>query len=436
MLVRVLGLLLFLALLQVVACQKDYYKVLGVGSKATDKELKSAYRKLSKKYHPDKNPGDESAHENFVQVADAYNVLSDPEMRQVYDRYGHEGVKSRRQGGGGGGDHQDPFDLFSRFFGGHGHFGASSHEPRGHNVEVRVEIALRDFYNGVDTEFQWEKQHICETCGGSGSADGHVDTCNVCGGRGVRIIKQQLAPGMFQQMQMRCDACGGRGQTIKHKCPACKGARVERKSTTVSLKVARGVARDARVVFENEADQSPDWVAGDLLVTLVERAPSADDNPTSVDGNFFRRKGDDLYWTEILSLREAWMGYWTRNLTHLDSHVVRLSRPRGSVVHPGHVETVPGEGMPIWRGEDQDDDSSSSSSSSSSKTRYGNLYVTYEVVLPDQMEPAMEKDFWSLWEKWRKKKGVDLHEDSGRPDEPPSSSSSSSSSPPEPRDEL
>ncbi|PHH71200.1 hypothetical protein CDD80_5442 [Ophiocordyceps camponoti-rufipedis] len=408
MLVRALGLLLLLALLELVVCDEDYYN-------ATDKELKSAYRKLSKKYHPDKNPGDESAHENFVQVADAYNVLSDAEMRQVYDRYGHEGVKSRRQGGGGGDHHQDPFDLFSRFFGGGGHFGASSREPRGHNVEVRVEISLRDFYNGVDTEFQWEKQHICETCGGSGSADGHVDTCSVCAGRGIRIIKQQLAPGMYQQMQMRCDACGGRGQTIKHKCPVCKGARVERKTTTVPLKANRGVGREARVVFENEADQSPDWVAGDLLVTLVEKPPSADDNPNKADGNFFRRKGDDLYWTEVLSLREASMGHWSRNLTHLDSHVVRLGRPRGQVVQPGHVETVPNEGMPIYR----EDDDDSSDSNRDATLRFGNLYVTYEVILPDQMESAMEKDFWALWEKWRRKKGVDLRQDAGRPEAPP-----------------
>lgn len=268
-------------------------------------------------------------------------------------------------------------------------------------------MALRDFYNGVATDFRWDKQHICEACGGSGSADGHVDQCSTCAGRGVRIVKQQLAPGMFQQMQMRCDACGGRGKTVRTKCPACQGARVERKSTTVNLNIRRGISRDARVVFENEADESPDWVAGDLLVTLVEKAPAPDDNPDGVDGVFFRRKDDDLYWTEVLSLREAWMGDWTRNLTHLDAHVVRLGRPRGHVVHPGHVETVAGEGMPLYREDDSDE------------LKFGNLYVTYEVVLPDQMDSAMEKDFWALWEKWRAKKGVDLQKDSGRPDAPP-----------------
>lgn len=327
-------------------------------------------------------------------------------MRQVYDRYGHDGVQQRRNGGGGGGGGHDPFDLFSRFFGGHGHSGRHSSEPRGHNVEIRVEISLRDFYNGATTEFKWNKQIICEKCEGTGSEDGQVDTCGICNGHGARIVKKQLAPGMFQQMQMRCDACGGRGKTIKHKCPACQGQRVVREHTAVPLKVQPGASRDSRLVYENEADESPDWIAGDLLVTLSEKAPSLEgDNPDKVDGTFFRRKDNDLYWTEMLSLREAWMGDWTRNLTHLDSHVVRLSRPRGQVVQPGHIETIPGEGMPIWH-ENGDD--------VYHKAEYGNLYVEYAVVLPDQMDSTMEGQFRDLWDKWRSKSGVDLQADSGR----------------------
>ena len=127
------------------------------------------------------------------------------------------------------------------------------------------------------------------------------------------------------------------------------------------------------------------------------------------DGAFFRRRGDDLFWTEVLSLREAWMGDWTRNLTHLDGHVVRLGRPRGEVVQPGHVDALEGEGMPVW---DEDGDSVYH------ETKFGKLYVEYTVVLPDQMESGMEKEFWSVWEKWRAKYAIDLHRDSGRPDDP------------------
>jgi DnaJ-related protein SCJ1 len=352
--------------------------------------------------------GDDKAKDKFVEVSEAYEALSDPESRRIYDQYGHEGLKQRQQGGGG---HHDPFDLFSRFFGGSGHYGGGQPgQRRGQNIEVKVGIALRDFYNGRTTEFQWEKQQICDECDGTGSEDGKVETCASCHGHGVKIVKHQLAPGMFQQMQTQCDVCGGRGKTIKHKCPVCAGARVIRKPTTVSLTIERGAARDHRIVYENEADESPDYVAGDLIVTLTEKEPTLEqDNPDRVDGVFFRRRGDDLFWKELLSLREAWMGDWTRNLTHLDGHVVRLGRPRGEVVQPGHVERVQGEGMPLWH-EDGD--------SVYHKTEFGNLYVEYEVVLPDQMESGMEKEFWSVWQKWRGKVGVDLQKDSGRPDRP------------------
>lgn len=351
------------------------------------------------------NSGDDTAKEKFVEVSEAYEALIDPESRKIYDQYGHEGLKQRQQGGGR--QHHDPFDLFSRFFGGSGHFGGHG-VRKGPNVEVKIGISLRDFYNGRTTEFQWDKQQICEECEGTGSADGIVETCGHCGGHGVRITKHQLAPGMFQQIQTQCDQCGGRGKTIKHKCPVCGGQRIVRRTTTVQLTVDRGAARDSKLVYENEADASPDYEAGDLIVTLTEKEPDLEqDNPDRVDGVFFRRKGDDLFWKEVISLREAWMGDWERNVTHLDGHVVKLGRKRGEVIQPGHVERLQGEGMPKWH-EDGD--------SVYHKTEFGNLYVEYVVVLPDQMESGMEKEFWSVWEKWRKKVGVDLHADSGRPD--------------------
>lgn len=369
--------------------------------------MKRAYRQLSKKYHPDKNPGDESAKQKFVEVAEAYEALSDPNTRKIYDQYGHEGLARHKQQGGGQQHGHDPFDLFSRFFGGGGHFGHQSGERRGPDMEVRIAIPLRDFYIGQNTEFQLEKQQICDECEGSGSADGHVESCSVCQGHGIVIKKQMLAPGIFQQAQLQCEACGGRGKTIKHKCKVCDGSRVVRRVNTFQLTVDKGAPVGHKIIYENDADESPDWVAGDLRVSLVEKDPNLDeDNELRVDGTFFRRRDHDLYWKEVLSLKEAWLGGWSRNITHLDGHIVRLGRERGETVQPGLVETVKGEGMPIWH-EDGD--------SVYHQTEYGNLLVEYTVVLPDQMEKAMEKDFWALWEKWHKKRGVDLQKDSGRP---------------------
>ena len=348
--------------------------------------------------------GDETAQQKFVDVAEAYEALSDTETRRIYDQYGHEGLKQHKQGGGAGRQH-DPFDLFSRFFGGGGHFGHGGGQRRGPDMEVRVHVPLRDFYNGHEHEFHIEKQQICEECEGSGSADGKVDTCSQCGGRGVVVQKHMLAPGIFQQVQMACDKCGGKGNTVKKPCKVCGGTRVVRKQSSHTLTVEKGMPKGTRIKYENEADESPDWVAGDLIIHLLEQEPQlGDDEETRLDGNFFRRKGKELFWKEMLSLREAWMGDWTRNLTHLDGHVVRLSRKRGETVQPNHVEVLRDEGMPVWHSE-----------GGHSAEEFGSLHVEYSVVLPDKMDKSMEKEFWSVWEKWRKKNGIDLVKDSGRP---------------------
>ncbi|KAI4166970.1 MAG: hypothetical protein LQ343_007591 [Gyalolechia ehrenbergii] len=397
---------LLLALLPLILCTEDFYKLLGIDKSASERDIKKAYRTLSKKYHPDKNPGDETAKQKFVSIADAYDALSDPASRRIYDQYGHEGLAQHRQQGGAGGQHHDPFDLFSRFFGGSGHFGHSSNQRRGHDMEVHVSVPLRDFYTGHTHDFAVEKQQICEECEGSGSADGKVETCSVCDGAGRVVQKHMLAPGIFQQLQMQCEKCGGKGKQIVKACAVCGGKRVVRRKSSYVLDVEKGMPKGARVVYENEGDESPDWVAGDLVVVVGEKeAELGSEEEERVDGAFMRRKGRELFWKEVLSLREAWMGGWTRNLTHLDGHVVQLGRERGAVVQPGMVDVLKDEGMPTWMNEREEHEED-----------FGRLNVEYAVVLPDQMEKPMEKEFWALWEKWRRKNGVDLGKDSGRPE--------------------
>ncbi|RPB29612.1 DnaJ-domain-containing protein [Terfezia boudieri ATCC MYA-4762] len=363
---------------------QDYYKILGVSKSATDRELKTAYRKLSKKWHPDKNPNSEEAHQKFVELAEAYEALSDADSRRIYDQYGGEGLKQHQQRGGANWQHHDPFDMFSRFFGGGGHF--QQGQRRGPNMEVRISVPLRDFYTGKHLEFQVEKQTICEECEGSGSSDGQTHSCERCGGRGVRIVKHMLAPGIFQQVQSVCDVCGGKGQTIAHPCSVCQGQKVIRGHATHTVIIEKGAPRGARVTFENEADEHPEYVAGDLIVTLDEKTPDIDshgDDEDPTDGIFFRRRGDDLFWKEVLSLREALLGGWVRNITHLDGHVVRLGRDKSKMVQPGHVDVIEGEGMPIHEGHG-----------------YGNLIVEYTVILPDLAGEGLLGDLRGVFEKW------------------------------------
>ncbi|KAI9671600.1 MAG: DnaJ- protein scj1 [Trizodia sp. TS-e1964] len=390
--------LLLICFLPLIFCAEDYYQLLGISKQATDKEIKSAYRVLSKRFHPDKNPGNDSAAKKFVEVAEAYDTLSTPETRRIYDQYGAEGLAQHKASGHA--PNHDPFDLFSRFFGGGGGGGFHSGQRRGPAMEVTVHLPLRDFYAGASVQFSVEKQAVCDMCDGSGSADGEVEPCSDCGGRGVRILKHQLAPGIFQQVQSMCGTCGGKGQRVKHACKTCQGAKVVRKVVTHDLHIQRGVPRGTRIAFEEEADESPEWAAGDLLVQLAEKEPERGDSGSTSDAVFWRRRGSELHAKEVLSLREAWMGGWTRNLTHLDGHIVRLGRKRGQVVQPGHVELVPGEGMPLW------EEDLAGGGEGKPREGFGALVVEYVVVLPDQLPSGMEKEAWALWEKWRKKGGV------------------------------
>ena len=398
--------LILLWLLPLLAlCAEDYYKILGLDKNASEKELKKSYRTLSKKYHPDKNPNDDAVKQKFVEVSDAYEVLADKETRKIYDQYGHDGIERHRKGqrGGPGGGH-DPFDLFARFFGGGGHYGGGG-ERKGPSMEVKIAIPLRQFYTGGEVEFTIDKQVICEACEGSGSEDKKRDTCNTCNGRGMVIQRAQLAPGMFQQIQQPCQACGGQGTMVKHTCKTCGGNRVVNQHETYKVDIERGMGRGQRVLYEDEANEHPDHVPGDMYVQVLEQEPNNVMNDGDKnDGTFFRRKDNDLFWREVLSLREAWMGDWSRNITHLDGHVVRLGKKQGEVVQPGMVEVVAEEGMPIYDPEEGFQDT------------FGALHVEYVVILPDQMDSGMEKEFRGVWDKWRKKKGVDLHKDSGRPE--------------------
>jgi DnaJ-related protein SCJ1 len=396
---------IILLLATLAACVEDYYNLLGIDKQADDRQIKKAYRTLSKQFHPDKNPGNQEAADKFVDIAEAYDVLSDNELRKIYDQYGHDGVKQHKQGGGPARRH-DPFDLFSRFFGGSGHFGGGQREQKGPNKEATIALPLRDFYNGAEKDFQVEKQVVCSACEGSGSADGHQDVCTHCNGQGIVIQKHQLAPGIFQQVQSHCGHCKGKGKTVRNPCPICQGRRVVREVESYKLVVERGLPKGMSVTYENEADENPDWVAGDLIIEVQESTaelghPNTEDVLERTDGTFFRRRGKHLFWREILSLREAWLGDWTRNITHLDGRAVKLSRPRGKAVQPGTVEILKGEGMPVWY-EDKTTD------------EFGDLHIEYQVILPDQMESGMEKDFWSIWEKWRSKQAVHLDKDSGR----------------------
>ncbi|CAG8612000.1 7087_t:CDS:2 [Funneliformis mosseae] len=348
-----LGLLLLLSV-EIIYCGTDYYSVLGVSRSASSREIKKRYKQLSKKYHPDKNPGDKEAEQKFVQLAEAYEVLSDDEKRDIYDRYGEEGLKQRSQGGGG---FHNPFDIFASFFGGTGHFGHHQQSERqGPNITMELEVELKELYLGAQIEVDVSKQVICEHCGGSGAKKADdVITCNVCGGRGVKVVKQQLGPGIFQQFHSTCETCGGVGKIVKSKCPVCKGKKVRRGNEQLTIIIEKGQVDGGTIVFEKEGDESPETIPGDIIFK-VNTIP----NPT------FERKGNDLYAEQTISLIDALTGF-EKNMTHLDDRNVLLKRDK--VTQPGFVQIIKNEGMPQFRSQSK-----------------GDLYVKYTVVFPSVID--------------------------------------------------
>ncbi|PFH52963.1 hypothetical protein AMATHDRAFT_73787 [Amanita thiersii Skay4041] len=330
----------------------DLYKVLDVHKSSSERDIKHAYRKLSRKYHPDKNK-DPDAESKFVEIAHAYEVLSDPEKRKIYDRYGEEGLKAHE-----GGHHSNPFDIFQSFFGGH----PAEQARKGPSMVMEFELGLDDLYEGANIDFKVKKRVLCDHCRGSGAAsDGDIHKCSSCGGSGVKVVKQQIFPGMYAQSQVSCTDCQGRGRVIKKVCPHCGGAKVIDHVQSYTLEVQPGTAEGHETVFEGEADESPDWEPGDVVIRVKTRK----------DKGGWRRKESSLYWKEIIGIDEALLGF-EHNLTHMDGHVVQLRR--NGVTQPGFVQTIRGEGMPIPE-----------------HSSRGDLFVEYTVVLPVDIPSDMRR---------------------------------------------
>jgi molecular chaperone DnaJ len=268
--------------------KRDYYEVLAVERDATDQQIKSAYRKLALKHHPDRNPGDKKAEELFKEAAEAYSVLADREKRGVYDRFGHAGLS-----GAGAGAGFDPtiFADFSDIFGGLGDvfgfgdiFGARRRRTgpqRGSDLRYDLEITFEESAVGAETTIQIPREETCETCRGSGAAPGtSPETCAQC--RGAGQIRYQQG---FLTVARPCPNCRGTGKTITKPCPSCRGAGRVGRDRKLTVKIPPGIATGQRLRLQGEGEHgTAGGPAGDLYVVVhVQEHP------------FFHREGDDLF---------------------------------------------------------------------------------------------------------------------------------------------
>jgi len=331
------------------------------------KQLKSRKRidHYLKKYHPDKNPDDEKAHTMFVDVAAAYECLSDKEKRRVYDQGGEDGLREREKRDAAGQGGHDPFGgMFGNFFGGGRR---DDHEKRGDDLTIDLVVSLEELYKGAMKEARVSGKHLCEHCRGSGAeSDAHIHTCKECGGKGHTIHMQPIGPGFVQQVQQQCNRCSGKGKVITKQCHQCHGRKVEKGTKVLDIQIEAGMDNDAKIEFEHAGDEHPDHAAGHIYFKIVTAK-----HPT------FTRKKHDLHVTQRLSLLQALTGF-DLELVHLDNHTVPLSTRE--VTPHGHVWKIPKEGMPHH----------------TVPSQRGDLYVKFAVELPKTLTQEQRDGFYTI----------------------------------------
>jgi molecular chaperone DnaJ len=289
--------------------KRDYYDILGVQRNAGADEIKKAYRKLAIKYHPDKNPGDKQAEEQFKEAAEAYEVLSSQEKRQRYDQFGHAGNAGSAGGYGGGSmNMEDIFSQFGDIFGGGSPFesffgggqsrGGGRRVARGSNLRIKVKLTLEEIARGAEKKIKVNKQVICNTCDGSGAKDkSSFHTCNTCGGSGsVRRVTNTILGQM--QTTSTCPTCNGEGTQITNKCSVCHGDGVIRGEETISINIPAGVSEGMQLSMSGKGNAAPrGGVPGDLII-LIEEVPH----------EYLKREGNNVVHDLHISFIDAVLG--------------------------------------------------------------------------------------------------------------------------------
>ncbi len=290
--------------------KRDYYETLGVDKSADKKEIKSAYRKLAKKYHPDRNKDDpEEAEEKFKEISEAYEVLADEDKRRMYDQYGHSGVNDQFSQGGFTWDdfthQQDINDIFGEFFGGSifdmffGGRGRTARGPqRGRDLQVPISLTLEQMATDTKIELKVKRRVPCEKCDGTGMAEGSERVrCPDCGGGG-RVRKGRSTPFGQVSTVTTCSSCNGKGTKITSPCPRCAGAGREVKNTPIEIRIEKGVDEGQRLRVSGGGDYGPDGgPPGDLIVFIRQK-----------EHDKFVRKGPDIHSVVPLTFSQAALG--------------------------------------------------------------------------------------------------------------------------------
>ncbi len=341
---------------------KDYYEILNVSRDASQDEIKSSFRSLAKKYHPDLNPDDKEAEQKFKEINEAYEVLSDPDKRRRYDTFGHAGVNG--QGGysqdfGGFGDIFD--DIFDIFGGGFSQTSSRRRGPvRGADLRYNLDLEFMEAVFGVEKEIQIRKTEQCETCDGTGVKPGSSkETCSKCHGTGEVRYAQRSPFGQFVRVAT-CDQCNGTGEIIKEKCTVCSGTGKEIKNKKIKVKVPAGVDTGSIISIRGEGEMGErGGPPGDLFIYINVR-----------EHEFFQRDGNDIYVTVPISFTDAALGAEIEvpTLDGVTKHII----PEGT--QTGTQFRLKNKGVPNVRGIGK-----------------GDLYFTVEIQVPKKLNERQKE---------------------------------------------
>ena len=344
------------------ANKKDFYEQLGVEKNASDDQIKKAYRKMAKQYHPDANPGDKAAEAKFKEISEAYGVLSDSSKRQTYDQFGHAAFD---QGGGGGGFHggMDINDIFGSFFGGGMDigdlFGGGRQRPRarkGADLQMRMNIKFEEAVFGATKEVQLQSYDECSTCKGSGAKPGtYAESCKKCNGTGSERITQQSILGMMTRV-VPCSQCRGEGKIIKEPCQQCRGQGRVRTTKTLEVNVPKGIDNGQSIRLTGKGEYGEKGAPpGDLYIT-VSISPH----------KLFTRDGSHLHLEIPITFVQAALGDEI-SIPTLDAGEEKYKVKAGT--QPGTVIQLRGKGVPNVH----------------NPRNVGDLIVKLNVTVPTQM---------------------------------------------------
>ena len=353
--------------------KRDYYEVLGVSRGASEDEIKKAYKKMARKYHPDLNPGDKTAEEKFKEVNEAYEALSDADKKARYDQYGHAGVDPNFGAGGFGGgfdgsfDFGDLGDIFGSFFGG-GFGGGRRTNPnapqRGESIRMSIAISFEEAAFGCEKAVTVERYETCDTCHGNGCAPGtSPEVCPDCHGTGTVQVRRQTPMGVFATSSP-CPKCGGKGRIIHQPCKDCRGSGMVRKKKTIQASIPAGIDNGQTISIRGQGNAGKNGgPAGDLLITITVRPHE-----------LFRREGTSVLCEAPITFTQAVLGA-ELEIPTIDGKV-KYTLPEGT--QSGTTFRLKGKGIPSINGRGRGD-------------QYVTVYIETPKNLNKEQKEALKK---------------------------------------------